>query len=263
MESGWNLKHLHRLMVTSATYRRASSDTSPTRKRGVERDPVLNPPNELDPSLARRASVENESLDPDNRFYWRANVRRMEAEVVRDTLWSLTNGLDHSFSGPELEPSTADTTPRRSLYFRHTPDDQATMLELFDGPSAAECFERTDSIMPQQALSLANSSLALTQSRLLARELSQSQTGAAPISEADFIRSAFERVLSRSPQPDEVAKIEPFLQRQATALADISKLTRTTTGLNTSLAPSTYPRLRARENLVHVLLNYHEFVTVR
>ncbi len=263
MESGWNLKHLHRLMVTSVTYRRASSDTSPTRERGIERDPVLKPKFVHEPSLARRASVENESLDRDNRFYWRANVRRMEAEVVRDTLWSLTNGLDHSFSGPELEPSTADTTPRRSLYFRHTPDDQATMLELFDGPSAAECFERTDSIMPQQALSLANSSLALTQSRLLARELSQSQTGAAPISEADFIRSAFERVLSRSPQPDEVAKIEPFLQRQATALADISKLTRTTTGLNTSLAPSADPRLRARENLVHVLLNYHEFVTVR
>ncbi|MCX7422139.1 MAG: DUF1553 domain-containing protein [Planctomycetia bacterium] len=263
MESGWNMKHLHRLMVTSSTYRRSSSETSPMRERGIERDQVLKPEYGLAPSLASRANNGQPSSDADNRYYWRANIRRMDAEVVRDTLWSLTNGLDRSFSGPELDPVSADTAPRRSLYFRHTPDDQATMLELFDGPSAAECFERTDSIMPQQALSLANSSLALTQSRLLARELSQSQTGAAPISDADFIRSAFERVLSRSPQPSEVAKIEPFLQRQATALTDISKLTPTTTGLNSSLAPSSDPRLRARENLVHVLLNYHEFVTVR
>ena len=137
------------------------------------------------------------------------------------------------------------------------------MLELFDGPSAAECFERTDSIMPQQALALANSSLALMQSRKLARSLSEAPAGTALSSDADFLRAAFERVLSRTPSADELAKTEAFLQRQAAALADPSKLTRTTTGLNSSLAPSTDPRLRARENLVHVLLNYHEFVTIR
>ncbi len=257
MESGWSLKHLHRLIVTSATYRRASSDTNPTRKRGTEGEAIT------EPSLARQASMQNETLDPENRFYWRANVRRMEAEVVRDTLWSLTYGLDRSFSGQELDPAVADTMPRRSLYFRHTPDDQAMMLELFDGPSAAECFERTDSIMPQQALSLANSHLALTQSRLLARELSQSPTGTAPTSDADFIRSAFERVLSRPPQPDELDKTETFLKRQAAALADPTKLTRTPTGLNSTVPPSADPRQRARENLSHVLLNYHEFVTIR
>ncbi len=263
MESGWNLKHLHRLMVTSAAYRRASADTSPTRERGVEREKVLKLEVELDPSLAHRANNTPPSLDPNNRFYWRANIRRMDAEVVRDTLWSLTGGLDRSCNGPELEPFIADMTPRRSLYFRHTPDDQATMLELFDGPSAAECFERTDSIMPQQALSLVNSHLALTQSRLLARELSQSASGTTLTSDADFICSAFERVLSRSPQPDELAKTETFLQRQTAVLAEPSKLTRTTTGLNSKLAPATDPRLRSRENLVHVLLNYHEFVTIR
>ncbi len=270
MESGWSLKHLHRLIVTSANYRRASSDTNPTRERGIgnnhptrERSIEGQATTDLDPSLARRVSLQNAKLDPDNRFYWRANVRRMEAEVVRDTLWSITNGLDRSFNGPELDPAVADITPRRSLYIRITPDDQATMLELFDGPSAAECFERTDSIMPQQALSLVNSHLALTQSRLLARELSQASTGTAPTSDADFIRAAFERVLSRSPQPDELGKTETFLQRQAAALADPTKLTRTPTGLNSTVPPSADPRQRARENLVHVLLNYHEFVTIR
>lgn len=245
-ENGWSLKHLHRLIVTSAAYRRASSTPSP-----------------LSVGEETAAGTSNSKFDPDNRFYWRANVRRMEAEVVRDTLWSLTAGLDRSFGGAELEPTAADTTPRHSLYFRHTPDDQATMLELFDGPSAAECFERTDSIMPQQALALVNSQLALTQSRLLARKLSPATTGSAPTSDADFIRSAFEQVLSRSPQPDELTKTETFLQRQATALADPTKLTRTPTGLNSSVPPSADPKQRARENLVHVLLNYHEFVTIR
>jgi len=257
MENGWSLKRLHRLIVTSAAYRRASFDTRPTSGRGIENHSIS------DPSLARRARLQNASLDPDNRFYWRANVRRMEAEVVRDTIWSLTSGLDRSFGGAELEPTAADTTPRRSLYFRHTPDDQATMLELFDGPSAAECFERTDSIMPQQALALANSSLALTQSRKLARTLSQAPAGTALTSDVDFLRSLFERVLNRSPNAEELATTEAFLLRQTAALADPAKQTRTKTGLNSSLAPATDPRLRARENLVLVLLNYHEFVTIR
>ncbi len=257
MESGWSMKHLHRLMVTSAAYRRATFDTSPTRERGVESQ------SSADHSLARRASLQNAKRDPENKTLWRANIRRMEAEVVRDTLWSLTNGLDRTFSGPELEQAAADTTPRRSLYFRHTPDDQATMLELFDGPSAAECFERTDSIMPQQALSLANSPVALTQSRLIARRLSQSESGSAPISDADFIHAAFETVLARAPHADELVSSEKFLQRQAPLLTDPNKLTRTPTGLATSIPPSTDPRLRARENLVHVLLNHQDFVTIR
>ncbi|MFM9961675.1 MAG: DUF1553 domain-containing protein [Planctomycetaceae bacterium] len=259
IDSGWSLKHLHRLIVTSAAYRRASSEEE-ERGRGGEGETNRTALFPLAPSPPRPFSS---TIDPDNRFYWRANVRRMEAEVVRDTLWSLTSGLDRSFSGPELDPVTADTTPRRSLYFRHTPDDQAMMLELFDGPSAAECFERTESIMPQQALALANSPLALMQSRKLARTLSEAPAGAELTSDPEFLRAAFERVFNRAPNADELARTETFLQRQAAALADPSKLTRTSTGVNSSLAPSADSRMRARENLVHVLLNYHEFVTIR
>ena len=257
MEHGWSLRHLHRLMVTSAAYRRASSDTSPTRQRGTDASFAS------DPSLARRASLQNAKLDPDNRTLWRANPRRMEAEVVRDSLLALTGRLDALFSGPELEPSLADSSSKRSLFFRLTPDDQATMLELFDGPLPAECFERSESIVPQQALSLANSPVALTQSRLIARELSQAASGSAPTNDADFIRAAFETVLTRAPHADELGSSEKFLQRQAALLADPNKLTRTPTGLATSVPPSTDPRLRARENLVHVLLNHQDFVTIR
>ena len=117
--------------------------------------------------------------------------------------------------------------------------------------------------MPQQALSLANSPLALTQARRLARHLSQATAGAAPISDAEFIRAAFQAVLTREPYPNELASSDKFLQHQVARLADSSQLTRTTTGLATSVPPSTDPLLRVRENLVHVLLNHQDFVTIR
>jgi hypothetical protein len=77
-----------------------------------------------------------------------------------------------------------------------------------------------------------------------------------------FTRAAFERVLSRPPTPDELAECVAFLEQQA------ERLSRTPTKPPAGAAqdgrtPSADPALRARENLVHVLLNHHDFVTVR
>jgi hypothetical protein len=186
------------------------------------------------------------------------NLRRMESEVVRDSLWSLTGDLDSSTGGQELDPGLADASPRRSLYFRTTPDDQAMMLELFDGAAPAECFERTESIVPQQALALANGPIATRQSRLVARELAATNK-----SDADFIRAAFEQVLTRAPHAEELASCGAFLQRQTAALAEPARLTKRPSGAAGAIAPAADPGLRARESLVHVLLNHQDFVTVR
>jgi len=67
-------------------------------------------------------------------------------------------------------------------------------LALFDGASVTECYERTESVVPQQALAMANSVLVLEKSRLLAASLSKEAPGA-----EDFITTAFERILSRLP----------------------------------------------------------------
>ncbi len=229
MESGWRMKSLHRLMVSSQAYRMVSAtDTG-----------------------------DNAARDPGNRFLWRMNPRRMEAEAVRDGVLAAGGSLDLTMGGADLEEGLGQTTPRRSLYFRTTPDNKMAMLELFDLANPSECYQRRQSVMPQQALVLMNSALALDQSRLLARKLA----AAAPMDEA-FVVAAFESVLSRAPSKEELAASVRFLQTQAAELAKPAGAV-FATGPTPQVPPSAQPAARARENLVHVLFNHHDFVTIR
>ena len=63
------------------------------------------------------------------------------------------------YRGPELDPQKGLTLGRRSVYFRHAHEKQMTFLQLFDAANPTECYRRHPSVMPQQALALANSSL--------------------------------------------------------------------------------------------------------
>ena len=139
---GWSLKHLHRLIVTSDAYTRQSTHAGPR-----------------DPNLVR---------DPDNLHYWRMNARRMEAELVRDNLLSTSGMLDSALGGPDIDPAVAMVSRRRSLYLRHAQEKRAVFLKVFDSPSANDCYRRIESVMPQQALALANSPLAIHAARRLA-----------------------------------------------------------------------------------------------
>src|SRR6185503_2451017 len=122
----------------------------------------------------------NLAIDGENRFYWRMNPRRVEAEIVRDSMLFLSGQLDTAMGGPDIDESKAGQTPRRSIYFRHTPDSQVQLLKMFDQPDPTDCYTRNESIIPQQALALSNSQFSYTQARTLARRIS----GA---SDADFI----------------------------------------------------------------------------
>lgn len=229
----WSFKHMHRLMVTSNTYRMASTD-----------------------------AAANVKLDPENRFLWRANVRRMEAEVVRDSLLHLAGQLDVTRGGADLDPALDAKIPRRSLFFRHTPDEKPLVLELFDAANPAECFERTESIVPQQALALANGDFCHSQARLMARKLDAAL--AKENSDGAFITAAFEMVLNRRPLPDERGPCEAFLKTHAAELGAGKPPTPDPNAtISSAVPPSPEARLRARENLVHVLLNYNEFATIR
>ena len=110
--------------------------------------------------------------------------------------------------------------------------------------------------MPQQALALANSELTLKHARLLARTLA-AKTG--PDDNA-FTTVAFEQVLSRPPIVEELAECVAFLRQQTQRYTE-SKMP--VVADNVGRAPSPDPGQRARENLVHVLLNHHDFVSVR
>ena len=119
-------------------------------------------------------SEPNPSIDPENLYYWRANPRRMEAETVRDATLFVAGSLDLTRGGPDLDPDSGLTVPRRSLYFRASKEKKMEFLSLFDSANPVECYRRSESIAPQQALAMANSTLTLAQSRVLAKKLSDS-----------------------------------------------------------------------------------------
>ncbi len=95
--------------------------------------------------------------------------------------------------GPDIDHQAGLTVPRRSLYFRHAAEKQMEFLQIFDAAGVTECYRRKESILPQQALALANSDLSLRQARRLARTLS-CESGSDSLS---FVTAAFEHVLAR------------------------------------------------------------------
>ncbi len=200
MENGWSTKALHRLLLTSQAYRMAST-------AGDESHP-------------------NAKADPDNLYLWRMNPRRMESEIVRDAILAVSGSLDTAAGGPEID--NPDATLRRSLYIAHTPDIQVPFLKMFDSPNPVECYERSESVVPQQALALANSKLSRTEAERLAERLAAAGV--------PFVNAAFERVLGRAPNDAERAAADRFLS------------TNTAT---------------ARADLLHVLFNHNDFVTIR
>jgi hypothetical protein len=214
-DSGWSMKHLHRLIVTSSTYRMTS---------------------------ASAAAASNRAIDPENRTWWRMNSLRMEAQVVRDSLLALAGELDITLGGPPI-PVAVPTT-RRSLYFFHSHNEQQTFLSLFDDANVLECYRRSESILPQQALALQNSKLALTVSEKIAARLDTPELAA----DRAFVRAAFETILGQAPTPQEQAEcIEALKELYALAVRE--------------KRPD--PRRHSRSTLVHALLNHNDFVTVR
>jgi hypothetical protein len=181
MERGWNMKEMHKLIVTSAAYRMASTP-----------------------------DAHNREIDPDNVFLWRMNSRRMEAEVVRDNLLYICGALDSSMGGPDLPHTQGQSSHRSSIHLRQAHEKLVEFLQIFDGPNVVECYERKKTVQPHQALALANSELTYTHARRLADEL----TVDAP-SSVDFIEVAFVRVLSRRPTDDELKVCAGFLSEQS------------------------------------------------
>jgi hypothetical protein len=171
----------------------------------------------------------------------------MEAEVVRDNILYASGSLDETRGGPEIDHTLGLTSLRRSIYLRTAAEKQSEFLQVFDGPSVTECYERRQTVMPQQALALANSELTQRESRLLAAAIAKI-TGD---DDSRFVAEAFVRVLARRPTEAEAAACRKFLTDQA------AKPT-------TQATPaSDGPKARARADLVLVLFSHNDFVTIR
>ncbi|MEO8269470.1 MAG: DUF1549 and DUF1553 domain-containing protein, partial [Aureliella sp.] len=179
VDSGWSMKHIHRLIVNSAVYRMSSSNA------GAE---------------------SNMALDPDNDLWWRRQPIRMESQVVRDSILSLAGTLDPTMGGaPVPSEKQADST-RRSLYFFHSNNQRDLFLTMFDEALVTDCYRREQSVVPQQALALTNSKLVLTASEQIAERLASDAA-----SQGDFIAKSFKALLSISVNETELAACETAL----------------------------------------------------
>ncbi len=227
MENDWSMKHLHRLIVTSAAYRRMSSMGT----------------NASDGTNAME-------LDRENKLLWRMNIGRMEAEVVRDSVLYTAGKLDLTMGGQPIENSEALTTFRRSLYYSVYPEEggKSALGELFDAPDAMECYRRTRSIVPQQALALTNSDFVHEQSAAIAVALMGEPGVATENNPEPFITAAFERILSRPPSKAELQLCCEAIESQRELLAKTE-----TADVN----------VRVLESVVRAILNHNDFITIR
>ena len=194
-------------------------------------------------STAGNIAGRNRQVDPDNRFLWRMNSRRAEAETVRDSLLAVCGSLDRTMAGPEIAETSGEEVYPRSLYFRLTPNEKMKMLEVFDVADPNACYRRQVSVIPQQALALSNSRLALDQSQRLADRLREQFPE--PV---ELVEAGFEVVLNRPVERTELARCVEFLATQAQTLRQ--------SGVANA-------ERRAAGNLMHVLLNHNDFVTIR
>ncbi len=210
VENDWSMKRLHRLMVTSHAYQLADSSSG---------------------------QASNIDRDEDNRWLWRRNRGRMEAEVIRDSLLFLSGRLDQAIGGQVLLNTQAMSTRRRSLYYEVYPEAGGNIrfAELFDPPDPGDCFRRSTTLVPQQALALSNSELIHSASADAAKQIQAVEAEA-------FIRAAFVQVLSRPATTREVTVCLAFWERQAGELKNEDGV---------------------RESLVRVLFNHNDFVTIR
>ena len=198
VESGWSLKAMHRLMVTSATYRQASSQYLVISNKSAPKSEA--------PLITNHSSASR--VDPENRLLWSFPVRRLEAEQIRDAVLSVTGQLKLEPAGG---PSTDQLTPRRSIYskwLRNAPDP---ILNVFD---LAEPFQsvaqRNVTTTPPQALLLLNSQMMLRHARAFAKRLEEEH----PSSDEDMVNAAYRLAFSREPRANERTTALQFLKEQ-------------------------------------------------
>jgi hypothetical protein len=245
IEAGWSLKAMHRLMVTSATYRQSGR---------------------WDAAASR--------TDPDNRLLWRMGRRRLEGEALRDAMLAASGLLSSKMGGPSVfpelpaeilgargwvvSPDLAERN-RRSIYVFAKRNLRYPMFSAFDAPDGNEtCARRHISTNAPQALVLLNSKVTLDISQAFAGRVLR---GTSP-SPAEVVMQAYCLALGRRPDADEARLALDFL-REETAQVRQRLITRRAVALATA-APGQVDAAfgGAVVELCHVLLNLNEFAYV-
>jgi hypothetical protein len=202
LQSGWRIKPLHRLIMTSEAY---LQDTA------------------FDESKHK--------VDPENRLLWRRRPQRIEAEILRDAMLSASGTINLEMYGPAVkapiqkeaiqarnmkDPYPPDlkesaATRRRSIYMFHKRVVQQPLMQAFDGPDAqASCGRRENTTVAPQALALLNDKFVRTRALEFAKRVEKE---AGSETEAQ-VRAAWRMALSRDPRSAEVEAGAAFLRQQ-------------------------------------------------
>lgn len=151
IEHNWSLKHLHRTIMLSTAYRQSSF-----------RDP------------------DRDAIDSENRFYWRRDLQRLDAEVLRDSLLALSGQLKTDLYGPPIALQEDDAgqvcidpgQPRRSIYAKWRRTQPVAMLQAFDAPvMGVNCDARPVSTVATQSLMMMNNEFLLDQADKIAKRI--------------------------------------------------------------------------------------------
>ncbi|MHB8866342.1 MAG: PSD1 and planctomycete cytochrome C domain-containing protein [Pirellulaceae bacterium] len=250
MDSGWDMKHMVRTIVTSATYRQVSTAT---------------------PDLM--------AADPYNREYARQSAFRLDAELIRDTALAASGLLVPSIGGPSVKPyqpdgywenlnfptrdyvpDTGDSQYRRGLYVWWQRSFLHPSVLAFDAPSREECTaERARSNIPQQALVLLNDPTYVEAARSLAARVLDECNGAP---EERLVR-AWQLALQRNPRQDEVKTMLELLDLHRGVYRADPKAAEELLKVGFAPAPADMDNveLAAWTHVARVLLNLHEAIT--
>lgn len=202
VKGGWKLKPLHRLILTSSVYLQESG---------------------FDPAKAK--------MDPDNGLLWRQRPRRIESEILRDTMLAVSGTLNSEMFGPAFKPPIATeavqarnlkdpypsntkddpATRRRTIYMFHKRVVQHPLMQAFDAPDAqASCGRRENTTVAPQALALLNDRFIRSRAEDFAKRLVEE----AGLETKAQVRLAWRLALGREPSRDEAESSAVFIDGQ-------------------------------------------------
>ncbi len=188
IRNGRCLKPIHKLIVTSSVYMQSSLQ---------------------DEAKGR--------VDPGNHLFWRRPPHRLEAEVIRDALLSVSGTLDSRMFGPgTLDPASC----RRSIYYTVKRSKLMSMMQVFDAPEAlGGVAQRPTTTIAPQALLLMNNPNVRSYAKAFARRIA----GHAAMPPEDMVRSAYLIALSRAPAAEEEADGVTFIKQQTESYLSTGK----------------------------------------
>jgi hypothetical protein len=250
MDSGWDMKHMVRTIVTSATYRQQST---------------------AEPELL--------AVDPYNRQLARQSTFRMDAELIRDNALAVAGLLVPKIGGPSVKPYQPDDywenlnfpkrdydpdrgegQYRRGLYTWWQRSFLHPSLLAFDAPTREECAaDRSRSNIPQQALVLLNDPTYVEAARAFAAQILTQCSGTAE----ERIRWAWHRALQRDPRDEEASLMRGLLDQHLQVYRGDAKAAQDLLKAGFAPVPADIPpfELAAWTHVARVLLNLHETIT--